>query len=550
MTQRLPRTILVILVLALAATLVDAADPYSEGLMRRGLVQLDAGDAGQAAELLRLACFGLLNTPPVLAECLVPLALAYDQLGQDEEFRAVFERVVEVEDGFHAYSESALDPTRRAAFEAAVKRHIPQEVLASIEGFARLVPTEEERIAAMSPSERRRYFEDRAEAEPSEPRWPLELARMDLSDGRDRRARRHLEEALARQPDHTGAQLELARLEAAEEHWSEAVMWFQASGRAAEAPRDAELLLTGLIKLDRFDEASEFGASLDASVAAEARVAALLERAAAEVERQRVAAEQAAALEAAEAEAAAAAEAEAETGTDPAPALVADEQLEQGEETPGPGGEDTGPGGQPTEAADEAPGPGVQPDDSSDQPGDSSDAVSEPGDRSTEPDETQPTPAGPAGEDLERIRVVDEPTPTVPDQPADPGAGDPEGSPGESRPAELLPAEVLQDVRVQELRDRTVVTLTFDRRVFRDTVAHWRLADPPRHMVVIQGVGEKRVPYRIEQGGPRVLAVRSAVHGEKDPVETHVVFDRASVDVEVSSVRVAGRVLIVELTGE
>jgi tetratricopeptide (TPR) repeat protein len=477
------------------ATIGVAADPNSVSLLRRGQVQLDAGDHAQAAEYLRLACFGLLDEPSTLAECLIPLALAYDGMDRDEDFRAVFERVVEVEERFAGYSAANLTSSQRGAFEASVKRHLPETMLVRIAAFSHLVPTEEDRIAAMSGSERRRFFEQRAEAEPNDPRWPVELARMDLAEGRMRRAERHLQSALAAAPDDPTANLEMARLEVDDQQWSAAARHFEASGIATDTASDAAAYLRALEESDRLEDIVALSLELGPDIAADPGVAAIVDRSTAELERREAEAQARAEEEALAAAAAAAAAAEALTEGETEVAIDEDDETLA----------------KPTESG---MGPAVE-----------------------APDELEP----PDADELGAVRVVDLPADQVD---AAEGTG-----PATAATEDSTPASTLVRVETQTLRDRSVVTLTFDGQIARASVAHWRLTDPPRHMIAIRGIGEKRVPYQVDFDGPRVEAVRSAIHTEKDPVEIHVVIDRATDDVQIDSVRVAGRVIMVDLSG-
>ena len=103
------------------------------------------------------------------------------------------------------------------------------------------------------------------------------------------------------------------------------------------------------------------------------------------------------------------------------------------------------------------------------------------------------------------------------------------------------------DLSVQSTRGRTVVTVTADGPISIDRVRHSRLTNPPRHLVRVVGAASFSWPYQVEVGDGRVLSVRSAVHPELDPPEVHLVIDRASDGVAVTSVRVSGRVMLVEV---
>lgn len=134
--------------LTFALTSVGAAPagaevhPHYEQLLERGTFALEAGDGAEAARLLRLACFGMLEEPPALADCLTRLALAQAAAGDDEGFGDSFRRLVEVEERFGGYGDAESPAGMRQAFEAEVAARIPARVLSATPAFARLVPAE------------------------------------------------------------------------------------------------------------------------------------------------------------------------------------------------------------------------------------------------------------------------------------------------------------------------------------------------------------------------------------------------------------------------
>jgi tetratricopeptide (TPR) repeat protein len=115
---------------------------HYEQLLERGTFTLEAGEGAEAARLLRLACFGMLEDPPALADCLTRLALAQAAAGDDEGFGDTFRRLVEVEERFDGYADAESPAGMRAAFEAEAAARIPARVLAATPSFARLLPAE------------------------------------------------------------------------------------------------------------------------------------------------------------------------------------------------------------------------------------------------------------------------------------------------------------------------------------------------------------------------------------------------------------------------
>jgi tetratricopeptide (TPR) repeat protein len=133
---------LVLFLLLLAPGAAAAVDPFYEGLLRDGTYAYDRRDYATAVEALRLACFGMLEEPKRLADCLVRLALAQDRAQDEEGFRETFRRVVELEERFGAYSQEGPPADLRSAFEARVPARIPAATLESTPAFRRLARSE------------------------------------------------------------------------------------------------------------------------------------------------------------------------------------------------------------------------------------------------------------------------------------------------------------------------------------------------------------------------------------------------------------------------
>jgi hypothetical protein len=150
----------------LAAAAANAADPFHQRLMRQGTDAYNRRDFGTAVRQLRLACFGFLDEPDLLAEGLTRLALAQAGNGDGTGFSETFQRISEVEERFSGYTRAAIPPDVRGAFEALVVKLIPRATLAERPAFARLLP------AATPPATPRR----RATATPPPTRTPTATA--------------------------------------------------------------------------------------------------------------------------------------------------------------------------------------------------------------------------------------------------------------------------------------------------------------------------------------------------------------------------------------
>jgi len=64
--------------------------------------------SNQPFDCFLMACFGLLEEPPVLARCLTHLALAQASLGDGDAFLATFQRLLDLEQRFAAYTRAEL----------------------------------------------------------------------------------------------------------------------------------------------------------------------------------------------------------------------------------------------------------------------------------------------------------------------------------------------------------------------------------------------------------------------------------------------------------
>lgn len=158
--------LLALLALPGAAPPLRAADPFYTGLLRDATYAYDRGDAATAVRHLRLACFGLLEEPDPLADCLVRLALAQDQSGNADGFRDTFRRIVEIEERFGAYRRAQLPAELRAAFEQRTAALIPAATLASVPTFQGLAARKPEAEGAGA-SRSRRGGEARNETKPA-----------------------------------------------------------------------------------------------------------------------------------------------------------------------------------------------------------------------------------------------------------------------------------------------------------------------------------------------------------------------------------------------
>lgn len=256
--------------LATAAHPAAAAHPHYERLLSEGTFALERGESGEAVRDLRLACFGFLEEPPGLADCLVRLALAQAVAGDGEGFRESFRRVVEVEEAFHAYSETQLPPARRAAFEAEVARLVPPRILAESRPFQHLAALPQDPEAAAPAAEQAPDLAPVAPA-PSVP-GPAglgadEAARLDqaralLAAARDRKDLeapwRLAREVADARPESREAQHLAAVIAYRAARWSDAVTYFRRGGEPDEgSPETLFYFAVALYEVGERPEAAE-----------------------------------------------------------------------------------------------------------------------------------------------------------------------------------------------------------------------------------------------------------------------------------------------------
>jgi hypothetical protein len=157
-----------------------AADPFYLGQLREGIAAAQRGDPADAAQALQIACFGLLEQPKVLAECLVHLGLAQAELADAAAFRATFNRLAGIEARFQAYSDAALSPATRAAYGAQAAALVPAATLQSLPAFQELASDRLRReLEKLSPRQRRKELQRRLRESPDDPLLQELLAELE-----------------------------------------------------------------------------------------------------------------------------------------------------------------------------------------------------------------------------------------------------------------------------------------------------------------------------------------------------------------------------------
>ncbi len=154
----------------------------------------------EAIEQFRVAAFGYLNQPAQLEGALIQLSLAQAAANKPAETDATISRILEIERQFSVYPAVELPPDIRAAFKALLLGRVAQATILAIPTLSGLVETEEQKIAALPPAERRKAWEAASRREPGSVIWPVALARDALARGDAKEAERWAAKALAIQP--------------------------------------------------------------------------------------------------------------------------------------------------------------------------------------------------------------------------------------------------------------------------------------------------------------------------------------------------------------
>jgi hypothetical protein len=120
-----------------AALSARGQDFYADHL-QRGMANYQRGNFAQAASDLRVAAFGLLDTPPQYETALIYQLLAERKLQRNEDARQVAEKIVMVERVAPVYGRLPLPADVHGELEAALPQLLPAAQLARAPAFAHL----------------------------------------------------------------------------------------------------------------------------------------------------------------------------------------------------------------------------------------------------------------------------------------------------------------------------------------------------------------------------------------------------------------------------
>lgn len=189
MSRRLQALVSLLIMSALAVPLAaqtTEADPFYLRRLEAGKAAFSAGEHQQAADELRIAAFGLLDSPALLSETLARLAVAQQAAGRTEAASETIRRFVEVEAVARSYGKWTADDALHEAIVGLLKSAIPNDRLATIPTLARYHTSEEDRVMALTGRARTRSLTQAVEDDPDNPRWYVLLVR-DAIERRDTR---------------------------------------------------------------------------------------------------------------------------------------------------------------------------------------------------------------------------------------------------------------------------------------------------------------------------------------------------------------------------
>ena len=107
---------------AILATTGAAYDDFYGRRLALGKQAFAEGRAAEAAEELRVACFGMLDAPEALLECTARLALAQEAAGRKTETDATLDRLLQLEARYGLFSRAALEPPLKASVRELVRK--------------------------------------------------------------------------------------------------------------------------------------------------------------------------------------------------------------------------------------------------------------------------------------------------------------------------------------------------------------------------------------------------------------------------------------------
>jgi len=116
-----------------------AADDFYQMRLEEGRIAFQTGSGAEAVNLLRIACFGLMDQPKLLSEGLAWLALAQQKLDRGADVDATLRRFLEVEKRFGVWAKASLPADTRKELERTLLQRVPPEALRAVPSLTPLV---------------------------------------------------------------------------------------------------------------------------------------------------------------------------------------------------------------------------------------------------------------------------------------------------------------------------------------------------------------------------------------------------------------------------
>lgn len=241
----------------------SAIDPFYERLMREGSSLLQAGDYLGAAKKLELACFGMLDEPPVLTRCQIHLALAYGGGDDQDGFTETFERLAHLERDFSTLSSLELSEDYRHSLEQHAKRWIPYATLRALPPFARVARQQlEASILDLPVEERREKLTILLQEEPNALGWRILMAQVDLATGQYQDAADEAKQVLQQDSELLGAICVRGQAQAALGQCADALSHLYACDEAATNETFTLYKARCHLQLEQLDEAEAIARAL------------------------------------------------------------------------------------------------------------------------------------------------------------------------------------------------------------------------------------------------------------------------------------------------
>lgn len=205
------RALFLLLVLTLPGPFAfgGAVDPFYDRLYREGLNARAAGDTALAGRKLRLACFGMLEDPTMLAACLGQVALVAAARGETQTVRDTVNRLLELERLFQALSKASAAPAGatalpllgtidREAIDGLIRQNASPQAVADIPSFRLLG------LRMMPAADRERELDRKIAVEPRNTDWRQLLAELFYEQGQYAEAAREAQHVLDLKPGTDG----------------------------------------------------------------------------------------------------------------------------------------------------------------------------------------------------------------------------------------------------------------------------------------------------------------------------------------------------------